>query len=177
MKASDLLRPSGWLSERAQPNKYQQRRQIVFVDTRQHELSARVTRARQTDEASGRDHYGIPKWRCQQLPRRLRGRTHLLGYSTRKVRPLSLYLFLLKYSILSKLYCIIFSKSGINETFEGHYGPVTGLSCHQVQGPIDFSHIFLTSSFDWTVKLWNLKVISKNRVYWLRRYVCDRHQL
>jgi WD40 repeat protein len=34
---------------------------------------------------------------------------------------------------------------------------VTGLSCHQVQGPIDFSHIFLTSSFDWTVKLWNLK--------------------
>jgi dynein intermediate chain len=53
---------------------------------------------------------------------------------------------------------IFFSKSGINESFEGHYGPVTGLSCHQVQGPIDFSHTFLTSSFDWTVKLWNLKV-------------------
>ena len=24
-------------------------------------------------------------------------------------------------------------------------------------GPIDFSHIFLTTSFDWSVKLWNLK--------------------
>ena len=49
------------------------------------------------------------------------------------------------------------SKPGINECFEGHFGPVTGLSCHQVQGPIDFSHVFLTSSFDWSVKLWNLK--------------------
>lgn len=49
------------------------------------------------------------------------------------------------------------NKSGINESFEGHYGPVTGLSCHNVPGPIDFSHIFLTTSFDWSVKLWNLK--------------------
>lgn len=49
------------------------------------------------------------------------------------------------------------NKSGINECFEGHYGPVTGLSCHHVPGPIDFSHIFLTTSFDWSVKLWNLK--------------------
>jgi len=49
------------------------------------------------------------------------------------------------------------NKSGINEFFEGHFGPVTGLSCHHMPGPIDFSHIFLTSSFDWTVKLWNLK--------------------
>jgi dynein intermediate chain len=44
-----------------------------------------------------------------------------------------------------------------NESFEGHYGPVTGLSCHNVPGPIDFSHIFLTTSFDRSVKLWNLK--------------------
>jgi len=49
------------------------------------------------------------------------------------------------------------NKSGINEFFEGHFGPVTGLSCHHMPGPIDFSHIFLTTSFDWTVKLWNLK--------------------
>jgi len=49
------------------------------------------------------------------------------------------------------------NKSGINECFDGHYGPVTGLSCHHVPGPIDFSHIFLTTSFDWSVKLWNLK--------------------
>jgi dynein intermediate chain, cytosolic len=38
---------------------------------------------------------------------------------------------------------------------------VTGLSFHQVPGPIDFSHIFLTSSFDWSVKLWNAKEPSK----------------
>jgi dynein intermediate chain len=49
------------------------------------------------------------------------------------------------------------NKSGINESYEGHFGPVTGLSPHQVAGPIDFSQLFLTSSFDWTVKLWNLK--------------------
>jgi WD40 repeat protein len=53
------------------------------------------------------------------------------------------------------------SKSGINETFEGHYGPVTGLSFNQAPGPIDFSHVFLTTSFDWSVKLWNVKVFKE----------------
>ena len=53
------------------------------------------------------------------------------------------------------------NKSGINDSYEGHYGPITGLSCHQAQGPIDYSNYFLTSSFDWTVKLWNLKESSK----------------
>ena len=32
-----------------------------------------------------------------------------------------------------------------------------GLSCHNVSGSIDFSPLFLTSSFDWSVKLWSLK--------------------
>uniref|UniRef100_A0A3B3RAX7 Cytoplasmic dynein 1 intermediate chain 1 n=1 Tax=Paramormyrops kingsleyae TaxID=1676925 RepID=A0A3B3RAX7_9TELE len=49
------------------------------------------------------------------------------------------------------------SKAGIGEMFEGHQGPVTGISCHNAVGPIDFSHLFVTSSFDWTVKLWNTK--------------------
>ncbi|XP_017550548.2 cytoplasmic dynein 1 intermediate chain 1 isoform X4 [Pygocentrus nattereri] len=49
------------------------------------------------------------------------------------------------------------SKAGICEMFEGHQGPVTGISCHSAVGPVDFSHIFVTSSFDWTVKLWSTK--------------------
>ncbi|XP_017277718.2 cytoplasmic dynein 1 intermediate chain 2-like isoform X3 [Kryptolebias marmoratus] len=49
------------------------------------------------------------------------------------------------------------SKAGITEMFEGHHGPVTGLSCHSAAGPVDFSHLFISSSFDWTVKLWSTK--------------------
>ncbi|XP_077993795.1 cytoplasmic dynein 1 intermediate chain 2-like [Glandiceps talaboti] len=49
------------------------------------------------------------------------------------------------------------SKAGISDLYEGHNGPVTGIDCQHVQGQIDFSHLFLTSSFDWTVKLWSLK--------------------
>ncbi|XP_030056648.1 cytoplasmic dynein 1 intermediate chain 1 isoform X5 [Microcaecilia unicolor] len=49
------------------------------------------------------------------------------------------------------------SKAGIGEVFEGHQGPVTGINCHMAVGPVDFSHLFLTSSFDWTVKLWTTK--------------------
>uniref|UniRef100_A0A4W6EQ85 Dynein cytoplasmic 1 intermediate chain 1 n=1 Tax=Lates calcarifer TaxID=8187 RepID=A0A4W6EQ85_LATCA len=49
------------------------------------------------------------------------------------------------------------SKAGICEMFEGHQGPVTGISCHSAVGTVDFSHLFITSSFDWTVKLWSTK--------------------
>lgn len=49
------------------------------------------------------------------------------------------------------------NKAGIQESYEGHFGPVTGLSCHNVNGSMDFSSLFLTSSFDWSVKLWSLK--------------------
>ncbi|XP_038622649.1 cytoplasmic dynein 1 intermediate chain 1 isoform X2 [Tachyglossus aculeatus] len=49
------------------------------------------------------------------------------------------------------------SKAGIGEVFEGHQGPVTGINCHMAVGPVDFSHLFITSSFDWTVKLWTPK--------------------
>ncbi|XP_071552621.1 cytoplasmic dynein 1 intermediate chain-like isoform X6 [Panulirus ornatus] len=49
------------------------------------------------------------------------------------------------------------SKAGIVDAYEGHQGPVTGISTHSTLGPIDFSHLFLTSSIDWTVKLWSVK--------------------
>ncbi|XP_065337520.1 cytoplasmic dynein 1 intermediate chain isoform X35 [Cloeon dipterum] len=49
------------------------------------------------------------------------------------------------------------SRAGVIETYEGHQGPVTGIHTHNVAGPIDFSHLFLSSSFDWTIKLWSLK--------------------
>lgn len=35
--------------------------------------------------------------------------------------------------------------------------PVTGLDTHPSTGNVDFSHLFLTSSMDWTIKLWSLK--------------------
>uniref|UniRef100_A0A673M3T4 Cytoplasmic dynein 1 intermediate chain 2-like n=1 Tax=Sinocyclocheilus rhinocerous TaxID=307959 RepID=A0A673M3T4_9TELE len=49
------------------------------------------------------------------------------------------------------------SRAGISEMFEGHHGPITGIHCHTAAGPVDFSHLFLTASFDWTVKLWSTK--------------------
>lgn len=48
-------------------------------------------------------------------------------------------------------------RAGVTELYEAHAGPVTGISCHSVSGGIDFSHLFLTSSMDWTLKLWSLK--------------------
>ncbi|XP_015794546.1 cytoplasmic dynein 1 intermediate chain 1 isoform X4 [Tetranychus urticae] len=49
------------------------------------------------------------------------------------------------------------SKAGILDIYEGHQGPVTNVDCHSVNTQIDFSHLFLTSSIDWTVKLWSSK--------------------
>jgi dynein intermediate chain len=49
-------------------------------------------------------------------------------------------------------------KAGIftsaEEIYRGHAGPVTGLNFHPSTGSIDFSDLFLTSSADWSVKLW-----------------------
>ncbi|CAG8710352.1 37729_t:CDS:10, partial [Gigaspora margarita] len=54
-------------------------------------------------------------------------------------------------------------KAGINQydDYKGHWGPVTGLHFHPLDGPVDFSDLFLTSSVDWTVKLWKAKSVSK----------------
>uniref|UniRef100_A0A8C7ZVW7 Dynein cytoplasmic 1 intermediate chain 2 n=1 Tax=Oryzias sinensis TaxID=183150 RepID=A0A8C7ZVW7_9TELE len=62
------------------------------------------------------------------------------------------------------------SKAGISEMFEGHHGPITGIHCHTAAGPLDFSHLFVTSSFDWTVKLWSTKHVYKmhsNPEHWI----------
>lgn len=53
------------------------------------------------------------------------------------------------------------AKAGITDTYDGHQGPITGISVNGVQGGIDFSHMFLTSSIDWTIKLWSLKVTGR----------------
>lgn len=62
-------------------------------------------------------------------------------------------------------YVVVCSKAGIAEMFEGHQGPVTGISCHNAVGTVDFSHLFITSSFDWTVKLWSIKVRQVTLLY------------
>ncbi|XP_070304878.1 dynein, cytoplasmic 1, intermediate chain 2a isoform X4 [Salvelinus sp. IW2-2015] len=62
------------------------------------------------------------------------------------------------------------SKAGISDVFEGHHGPVTGLSCHSAVGPVDFSHLFISASFDWTVKLWTTK---STRPLYLFEDSCD----
>ncbi|XP_055600627.1 cytoplasmic dynein 1 intermediate chain isoform X12 [Uranotaenia lowii] len=49
------------------------------------------------------------------------------------------------------------NRTGIGETYEKHLGPVTGISAHHNQSSPDFGHLFLTSSIDWTIKLWSLK--------------------
>ncbi|KAK7582123.1 hypothetical protein V9T40_013568 [Parthenolecanium corni] len=49
------------------------------------------------------------------------------------------------------------NKAGVLDMYEGHHAPITGIDTHMVQTGISFSHLFLTSSFDWTIKLWNMK--------------------
>ncbi|KAJ3054967.1 hypothetical protein HK097_000192 [Rhizophlyctis rosea] len=55
------------------------------------------------------------------------------------------------------------TKAGINpnDTYKGHYGMITGLDFHPLHGPVDFSDLYLTSSVDWTVKLWRVKSLTK----------------
>ena len=49
-----------------------------------------------------------------------------------------------------------------DDVYRGHAGPVTGLHFHPGTGPIDLSDLFLTSSVDWTVKLWRAKAGTKS---------------
>lgn len=58
------------------------------------------------------------------------------------------------------------AKAGLNQydVYKGHSGPIMGLHCHPLNGPVDFSDLFLTSSVDWTVKLWRSKPASASGV-------------
>ncbi|KAG6895805.1 hypothetical protein C0992_012357 [Termitomyces sp. T32_za158] len=55
------------------------------------------------------------------------------------------------------------AKAGLNQydVYKGHAGPVMSLHFHPLIGPVDFSDLFLTSSVDWTVKLWRAKSLAK----------------
>lgn len=52
------------------------------------------------------------------------------------------------------------SKAGMQqgEVYKGHAAPVTGLDFHKsMYGNVDFSDLFLSSSMDWTAKLWRVR--------------------
>lgn len=49
------------------------------------------------------------------------------------------------------------SKTGILSSFEGHQGLVTNVDYRPTDTQTGYSHLFLTSSIDWTVKLWDTK--------------------
>jgi len=55
------------------------------------------------------------------------------------------------------------AKAGLNahEVYRAHAAPITGLHFHPLLGPVDFSDLFLTSSVDWTVKLWRARSLNK----------------
>jgi len=52
--------------------------------------------------------------------------------------------------------------SGVEERFDGHRGPVLGVDFHTCQGSIDFSSLCLTSSTDWSIKLWDTKASTES---------------
>ncbi|KAI9187874.1 hypothetical protein H9P43_002265 [Blastocladiella emersonii ATCC 22665] len=49
------------------------------------------------------------------------------------------------------------AKAGVADCYVGHYGMVTGLAFHPSHAAADHSDLFLTSSVDWTVKLWRTR--------------------
>ena len=51
------------------------------------------------------------------------------------------------------------AKAGVDARirYKGHAAPVMSLSFHPARGPLDLSDLVLTSSLDWTVKLWKVR--------------------
>jgi len=56
----------------------------------------------------------------------------------------------------SAYFYINFSKAGLdpNIVYQGHQGSITSMDFHPSKTFTDFQNLYLTSSFDWTVKLW-----------------------
>ncbi|CAB3405911.1 unnamed protein product [Caenorhabditis bovis] len=44
-----------------------------------------------------------------------------------------------------------------DDAYKGHSAPLTGIEFHRASGVVDFSHLFISSSNDWTIKLWSTK--------------------
>ncbi|KFY65852.1 hypothetical protein V496_02292 [Pseudogymnoascus sp. VKM F-4515 (FW-2607)] len=51
------------------------------------------------------------------------------------------------------------SKAGVDQrvSYRGHAAPVMSLSFHPARGPIDLGDLVLSSSLDWSVKLWRMR--------------------
>lgn len=51
------------------------------------------------------------------------------------------------------------SKAGVDQRFayRGHAAPVMSLDFHPVRGPVDLGDLVLSSSLDWSVKLWKAR--------------------
>lgn len=49
------------------------------------------------------------------------------------------------------------NESGISVAYEGHQGPITSISAHPINESANFTPLFLTTSLDWSVKLWSIK--------------------
>ncbi len=74
-----------------------------------------------------------------------------------------------------------YSKAGLDPTkvYTGHQTHISSLSFHPGMSPLsstgghaDFSDLVLTSSFDWTVKLWKIKVLSQ-----ILPTICNTHTI
>ncbi|XP_048479160.1 cytoplasmic dynein 1 intermediate chain isoform X7 [Plutella xylostella] len=65
-------------------------------------------------------------------------------------------------------------RAGVSECVEAHAGPVTSVHTHAAAGAVDLSHLYLSASVDWSVKLWSLK--ENKPLYSFEEsgdYVCD----
>jgi dynein intermediate chain len=56
----------------------------------------------------------------------------------------------------------VHDQAGVFESVQAHEGPLTAIDCHpaskEVQGAAQLADLYLTSSIDWTVKLWSSKL-------------------
>lgn len=51
------------------------------------------------------------------------------------------------------------ARAGVDQDmrYKGHTAPIMSLNFHSARGPVDLSDLVLTSSLDWTIKLWKVR--------------------